>query len=64
MVIPAYERLLEMLKLSALKHPQLAHAINASVQAIEAYMQYTRKTRVYALAMCKVLSPRDVIFHV
>ncbi|KAI0682527.1 hypothetical protein C8T65DRAFT_551748, partial [Cerioporus squamosus] len=51
MVVPAYERLLEMLKLSALSHPQLAHAINASIQALEGYMQFTRRTRVYALAM-------------
>ncbi|KAJ2975727.1 hypothetical protein NUW54_g11681 [Trametes sanguinea] len=49
--LPAYERLLGLLKLAAKKHPKIAHGINASISALEQYMAYTRQTRVYALAM-------------
>ncbi|KAI0658860.1 hypothetical protein C8Q70DRAFT_916815 [Cubamyces menziesii] len=52
--LPAYERLLRMLKLAKVKHPKISHAICASVTALEKYMQKTRQTRVYALAMGKL----------
>ncbi|KAI0673772.1 ribonuclease H-like domain-containing protein [Trametes maxima] len=49
--LPAYERLVKLLKLTAGKYPKISHAINASISALERYMHYTRQTRVYALAM-------------
>lgn len=51
MVLPAYEELLDLLKLARSKYPKIAHAIDASVSVLEQYLRYTRQTRVYALAM-------------
>ncbi|TBU21271.1 hypothetical protein BD311DRAFT_678802 [Dichomitus squalens] len=51
LVIPAYEDLLDLLKLARGHYPRIAHAISASASILESYMGYTRHTRVYALAM-------------
>ncbi|KAI0726791.1 hypothetical protein C8Q72DRAFT_926324, partial [Fomitopsis betulina] len=39
--LPAYERLLDMLKLARAKYPKIAHGIDASILALEQYMCYT-----------------------
>ncbi len=53
-VLPLYEHLLTQLKAVRTTHlPQLAHAIDASIAALEKYMAESRKTSVYALAMGK-----------
>lgn len=54
--LPAYERLLDMLKLARAKYPKIAHGIDASILALEQYMRYTRQTRAYALAMGTITS--------
>ncbi|CDO76288.1 hypothetical protein BN946_scf184917.g4 [Trametes cinnabarina] len=51
MVLPAYEELLDLLKLARSKYPKISHAIDASIAVLERYMGYTRQNRVYALAM-------------
>ncbi|OJT11323.1 hypothetical protein TRAPUB_12198 [Trametes pubescens] len=53
--LPAYEHLLDMLKLVRAKYPKIAHGIDASILVLEQYMRYTRQTRAYALAM--VINP-------
>jgi hypothetical protein len=59
-VLPQYENLLVMLRdLRVIKlreaKPQLSRAINAAIKKIEEYVQKSRKTRIYALAMSKWL---------
>ncbi|EIW65092.1 uncharacterized protein TRAVEDRAFT_33747 [Trametes versicolor FP-101664 SS1] len=51
MTLPAYEELLELLKLARSKYSKIAHGIEASISVLEQYLRYTRQTRVYALAM-------------
>lgn len=56
-VIPAYEALLDLVKLATARWPRLAHAIKATGNALEQYMAYTRTTRVYGLAVCMFTAP-------
>lgn len=51
LVIPTYERFLDLLKLARNKYSKIAHAILASITILKSYMTYTWCTRVYALAM-------------
>ncbi|OJT10844.1 hypothetical protein TRAPUB_12620 [Trametes pubescens] len=55
MTLPAYEELLELLKLARDKYSKIVHGIEASISVLEQYLRYTRQTRVYALAM--VINP-------
>ncbi|KII82783.1 hypothetical protein PLICRDRAFT_58629 [Plicaturopsis crispa FD-325 SS-3] len=50
-VLPAYEELLEMLKLFRVQTPRLAHMADAAIAKIEEYVARSRKTKIYALAM-------------
>ena len=51
MTIPMYESLVEMYKLLQTSQPRLEPAISAAISKIQEYVQKSRKTRVYALAM-------------
>lgn len=50
-VLPAYEDLLEMLRAYKIICPQLNHTISTCITKIEEYVNKSRKTRIYALAM-------------
>jgi hypothetical protein len=50
-VLPIYEKLIVMLKNIRSQLPEIAHAINASVEKLEEYLAYSRRTKIYALAM-------------
>ncbi|CAA7268998.1 unnamed protein product [Cyclocybe aegerita] len=54
-VLPMYEKLITMLRDLHLDLPQIAHAIDAFISKLEAYLKVSRRTKVYALAM--VLNP-------
>ena len=51
--LPAYEDLLEMLWNFKIICPRLNHAILTIISKIEEYVNKSRKTRIYALAMSK-----------
>lgn len=50
-VLPIYEKLIVMLKNLQAQLPEIAHAIGASVEKLEEYLTYSRRTKIYALAM-------------
>jgi hypothetical protein len=50
-VLPIYEKLIVMLKNLQAQLPEIAHAINASMEKLEEYLAYSRRTKIYALAM-------------
>ncbi|KAF9471353.1 hypothetical protein BDN70DRAFT_764017, partial [Pholiota conissans] len=50
-VLPTYEDLLEMLRAYKVICPQLRGAISVCISKIEEYVNKSRKTRIYALAM-------------
>lgn len=54
-VLPLYEKVIIMLRNLARKLPQIAHAINESIKKLETYLAISRKTKMYALAMCKCI---------
>lgn len=56
-VIPTYEKLIGMLRDLKPLLPNIAHAIDASVDKLEEYMAKARSTRMYVLAMCECLPP-------
>jgi hypothetical protein len=50
-VLPIYEKLIIMLKNLQAQLPEIAHAINASMEKLEEYLAYSRRTKIYVLAM-------------
>ncbi|CAA7271021.1 unnamed protein product [Cyclocybe aegerita] len=55
LVLPMYEKLLVMLKDLRLQIPELSHAISVSSTKLEEYLNLSRRTRIYVLAM--VINP-------
>lgn len=51
MAIPAFENLVELLRLLRETLPKIAHGITASIRKLTKYMLKARKTRIYSLAM-------------
>lgn len=51
--LPAYEKLIRLLKLLKSKLPNIAHGIDAAIEKLDTYLAKTRRTRVYALALSK-----------
>jgi hypothetical protein len=51
-VIPTYEKLLFLLGKLTKELPNLKHAIDASAEKHKEYLEKSRKTPLYALAMC------------
>jgi hypothetical protein len=65
-VLPIYEKLIVMLSNLRAQLPEIAHAINASIEKLEQYLGYSRRTKIYGLAMgsyflacCSLLSIED-----
>lgn len=58
LVLPLYEILVTMLKDLVLKKPKLAHAVKESIAKLEEYLNISRGTKMYSLAMgkCETLS--------
>jgi len=54
-VIPVYEKLIEMLQNLKQHLPNLSHAIAASISKLQEYMDKARSTKAYVLAMRKFL---------
>lgn len=54
-VIPLYEQLISKLRTAAEDLPKLHNIITASVNKLEEYLVYSRKAKVYNLAIGKVL---------
>jgi hypothetical protein len=50
-VLPIYEKLIVMLNNLCSQLPEISHAINASIDKLEEYLGYSRRTKIYALAM-------------
>lgn len=51
--LPAYEELLQLLELFKQVKPQLTHAADAAISKLHFYLEKTRDTPMYALAMGK-----------
>lgn len=55
MVLPLYENLIVMLKNLATELGEISHAINASIHKLEDYLSFSRRTRIYSLAMGNII---------
>ncbi|KII88822.1 hypothetical protein PLICRDRAFT_110575, partial [Plicaturopsis crispa FD-325 SS-3] len=56
-VLPLYEKLITVLNaLKVHKLPKLSHAISGCVQKLEEYLNLSRRTKMYSLAMSKFYS--------
>lgn len=53
LVLPLYEQLIVMLRDLKIDLPKLSHAINASIEKLQEYMEKTRKTPMHIFAMGK-----------
>lgn len=51
LVLPLYEKLIALLTKLKIQLPKLEHAIAASVWKLEEYLEKSRQTKIYALAM-------------
>lgn len=49
--IPAYEKLLHLFKLFKATKPRIAHAVDASIEKLEGYLEKARKNPIYSIAM-------------
>ncbi len=55
-VIPLYEELLTKLRRLTKEIPKLRHAIEASINKLEEYLAYSRKAKIYNLAIGESIS--------
>ncbi|KAJ7190457.1 hypothetical protein GGX14DRAFT_382146, partial [Mycena pura] len=64
MVLPMYENLILMLKQLAKELDELSIGINASIRKLEEYLNMSRRTKMYALAMGKQLLIKAVFIEI